>query len=56
MRYLAAPSTDCANTGGQHPPQQGNPGCWKAGPVKFGNRIQGDFPHVEAANYLDAKK
>ena len=56
MRYLAAPSTDCANTGGEHPPQQGNPGCWKAKPVEFSSRIQGDFPHVEATNYLDNGK
>jgi phospholipid/cholesterol/gamma-HCH transport system substrate-binding protein len=49
--YLDAPSTDCSNTGGPHPPQQGNPGCWKHDPMKFQGRLQGDFPHVEADNY-----
>jgi phospholipid/cholesterol/gamma-HCH transport system substrate-binding protein len=52
MTYLDAPSTDCSNTGGSHPPQQGNPGCWKAGPQKFQGRIQGDFPHIQAESYL----
>jgi phospholipid/cholesterol/gamma-HCH transport system substrate-binding protein len=56
MKFLDAPSTDCANTGGEHPPQQGNPGCWKAGPMDFQGRIQGDFPHVQAANYLHTGK
>jgi virulence factor Mce-like protein len=51
MTYLDSPSTDCSNTGGQHPPQQGNPGCWKHDPLKFQGRLQGDFPHVEADNY-----
>ncbi len=50
--YLDAPSTDCSNTGGTHPAQQGNPGCWKHDPIKFQGRLQGDFPHVEADNYL----
>jgi phospholipid/cholesterol/gamma-HCH transport system substrate-binding protein len=52
MKFLDAPSTDCANTGGEHPPQPGNPGCWKAPRMDFQGRIQGDFPHVQAANYL----
>jgi phospholipid/cholesterol/gamma-HCH transport system substrate-binding protein len=56
MRYLDAPSTDCANTGGSHPPQQGNPGCWKHGPMEFQGQIQGDFPHVQAENYLTGPK
>jgi phospholipid/cholesterol/gamma-HCH transport system substrate-binding protein len=52
MQYLDAPSTDCANTGGAHPPSQGNPGCWKADGQRFQGRIQGDFPHIQAENYL----
>jgi hypothetical protein len=52
MKYLAGPSSDCSNTGGEHPPSQGNPGCYKGKPLEFANRIQGDFPHVEATNYL----
>ena len=53
VKYLTGPSSDCANTGGEHPPSQGNPGCYKGKPLKFANRIQGDFPHVEATNHLD---
>jgi phospholipid/cholesterol/gamma-HCH transport system substrate-binding protein len=51
MTYLDSPSTDCSNTGGQHPPQQGNPGCWKHAPLEFQGRLQGDFPHVQADDY-----
>jgi virulence factor Mce-like protein len=51
MKYLIQPSTDCANTGGDHAPSQGNPGCWKHGPMRFQGRLQGDFPHIEAADY-----
>jgi hypothetical protein len=51
MTYLDSPSTDCSNTGGTHPPQQGNPGCWKHDPMKFQGRLQGDFPHVGADDY-----
>jgi phospholipid/cholesterol/gamma-HCH transport system substrate-binding protein len=56
MKYLLSPSTDCDNTGGEHPPQQGNPGCWKHAPMEFQGRIQGDFPHIAADDYLGAKK
>ena len=52
MTYLGAPSSDCSNTGGEHPPSQGNPGCYKGKPLKFASRIQGDFPHIQAENYL----
>src|SRR5919206_195623 len=52
MTFLDAPSSDCANTGGEHPPSQGNPGCYKAKPLRFQGRIQGDFPHIQAENYL----
>jgi phospholipid/cholesterol/gamma-HCH transport system substrate-binding protein len=51
MTYLDAPSTDCSNAGGTHPPQNGDPGCWKHDPMKFQGRLQGDFPHVEADDY-----
>jgi len=56
MKYLMQPSTDCANAGGDHPPSQGNPGCWKHEPMRFQGRLQGDFPHIEAADYGGAKK
>ena len=49
--YLMSPSTDCSNAGGAHPPQNGEPGCWKHDPSEFGGRLQGDFPHVEATDY-----
>jgi phospholipid/cholesterol/gamma-HCH transport system substrate-binding protein len=49
--HLIAPSTDCSNAGGDHPPRNGEPGCWKHGPSEFGGRLQGDFPHVEARDY-----
>ena len=52
MTFLDAPSTDCANTGGEHPPSQGNPGCYKGKPIRFQGRIQGDFPHIQAENYV----
>jgi phospholipid/cholesterol/gamma-HCH transport system substrate-binding protein len=55
MTYLDSPSTDCSNTGGAHPPSQGNPGCYEPDPIKFQNRLQGAFPHVEADNYLARK-
>jgi virulence factor Mce-like protein len=49
--YLMQPSTDCSNTGGEHAPSQGNPGCWKGPKLRFQGRLQGDFPHIQAANY-----
>jgi phospholipid/cholesterol/gamma-HCH transport system substrate-binding protein len=54
--FLDAPSTDCANTGGEHPPSQGNPGCYKTKALRFQGRIQGDFPHIQAENYLSDGK
>jgi phospholipid/cholesterol/gamma-HCH transport system substrate-binding protein len=55
-KYLIAPSTDCSNTGGEHAPSQGNPGCWKADQLQFQGRLQGDFPHIEPADYAAGKK
>jgi virulence factor Mce-like protein len=51
MDFLISPSTDCRNAGGETKPSDGTPGCWKAGGIPFQGRIQGDFPHVEAADY-----
>jgi hypothetical protein len=51
MTYLDAPSTDCSNTGGEHPPAQGNPGCHVRDRMRFQGRLQGDFPHIQAADY-----
>jgi phospholipid/cholesterol/gamma-HCH transport system substrate-binding protein len=53
MTYLMSASTDCRNAGGETRPSDGTPGCWKAHGVEFQGRIQGDFPHVEAADYSD---
>jgi phospholipid/cholesterol/gamma-HCH transport system substrate-binding protein len=51
MTYLMTASSDCRNAGGETPASEGTPGCWKAHPQEFGGRIQGDFPHIEAAHY-----
>ena len=39
------------NAGGETAPSDGTPGCWKADGVEFQGRLQGDFPHIEAADY-----
>ena len=51
MTFLMSPSTDCRNAGGETRPSDGTPGCWKHAPMEFGGRLQGDFPHIEAADY-----
>jgi phospholipid/cholesterol/gamma-HCH transport system substrate-binding protein len=51
MTYLMSASSDCRNAGGETKPSDGTPGCWKAAPQEFGGRLQGDFPHIEAADY-----
>ena len=51
MDYLLSPSSDCRNAGGETKPSDGTPGCYTADGVRFQGRIQGDFPHVEAADY-----
>ena len=51
MKFLMSPSSDCRNTGGETAPSDGTPGCWKADGVTFQGRLQGDFPHIEAADY-----
>ena len=48
-----SPSSDCRNAGGETKPSDGTPGCWKHGGVEFQGRIQGDFPHIEPADYSD---
>jgi phospholipid/cholesterol/gamma-HCH transport system substrate-binding protein len=55
MTYLMPASSDCSNAGGETKPSDGTPGCWKAAPQEIGGRIQGDFPHIEAADYSDPK-
>jgi hypothetical protein len=55
MTYLMSASSDCKNAGGETKPSDGTPGCWKAAPQEFGGRLQGDFPHIEAADYSKPK-
>jgi phospholipid/cholesterol/gamma-HCH transport system substrate-binding protein len=55
MDYLISPSSDCRNAGGETKPSDGTPGCWKAHGITFQGRLQGDFPHVEAEDYLKEK-
>src|SRR4051795_11770712 len=45
------PNFDCKPSGGEVTPTKGNRGCRKQKRVHFGGRLQGDFPHVNAANY-----
>jgi hypothetical protein len=51
MTHLISPSSDCRNAGGETTPSDGTPGCRKAPAQVVGGRLQGDFPHVEAADY-----
>jgi phospholipid/cholesterol/gamma-HCH transport system substrate-binding protein len=55
MNFLMSPSSDCRNAGGETRPSDGTPGCWKGHPARFQGRIQGDFPHIEAADYSGKK-
>ena len=55
MEFLLSPSSDCRNAGGETTPADGTPGCWKAPGIEFQGRIQGDFPHVQAADYTKSK-
>jgi len=51
MTYLMSASSDCENAGGTTKPSEGTPGCWTQTPERFQGRLQGDFPHVEPADY-----
>jgi virulence factor Mce-like protein len=53
---LVTPSFDCRNTGGDHPPTADEPGCKTAQPITLQGRLQGSFPHPEAADYTKTKK
>jgi phospholipid/cholesterol/gamma-HCH transport system substrate-binding protein len=52
--YMIAPSSDCANAGGERRTEGDELGCHEAAPLQFGGRIQGRFPHVEAEDYSAA--
>jgi phospholipid/cholesterol/gamma-HCH transport system substrate-binding protein len=45
------PNFDCKPSGGEVPPSEGNPGCRDQKRVPFRGRLQGQFPHVDAASY-----
>jgi phospholipid/cholesterol/gamma-HCH transport system substrate-binding protein len=50
------PNFDCKPSGGEVSPSEGNPGCRVQKRVPFGGRLQGAFPHVDAARYGGARK
>jgi phospholipid/cholesterol/gamma-HCH transport system substrate-binding protein len=61
--YKITGQFDCRNSGGEKraPTADGTPGCWVAGhnpfdptPFTFQGKVQGAFPHVEAADYSNA--
>jgi phospholipid/cholesterol/gamma-HCH transport system substrate-binding protein len=50
------PNFDCKPSGGETAPSEGNPGCRVQKRIRFGGRLQGSFPHVDAAHYGGASK
>ncbi len=59
-KFLIFPNFDCKPSGGERPapPQPGSdprpenaPGCWVQKKITFQNKLQKQFPHVEAADY-----
>jgi len=50
------PNFDCKPSGGERNPSEGNPGCRGQKRLQFGGRLQGQFPHVDAAGYGAGKK
>src|SRR3954451_11336322 len=50
------PNFDCKPSGGEVAPSEGNPGCRVQKRVRFGGRLQGAFPHVDAARYGGGRK
>jgi ABC-type transporter Mla subunit MlaD len=50
-KYLIWPNYDCLPTGGKAAePDQDHPGCWVSSNMDFQGKLQGRFPHVEAAS------
>jgi virulence factor Mce-like protein len=57
--FLMFPNADCKPSGGERkaPPAGGPPvgaeapGCWVQKKFTFKNKLQGQFPHIEAADY-----
>jgi virulence factor Mce-like protein len=63
-KHLMFPNWDCKPSGGEkipdttatRPDQDTAPGCWVQPKFTFKNRLQGQFPHIEAADYASAAK
>ncbi|HVL96375.1 MAG TPA: MlaD family protein [Solirubrobacteraceae bacterium] len=61
--FFMYPNWDCKPSGGPVKPQDpappsrpsGSPGCWVGKHPNYGGRLQGTFPHIEAADYSDRK-
>ena len=49
--FLIEPSWDCRNAGGETKPSEDVKGCWVPARQTFQGKLQGRFPHVEAADY-----
>jgi virulence factor Mce-like protein len=62
-KYLEFPNWDCKPSGGERlaPPAGGPPvgaeapGCWVQKKIQFQDKLQGQFPHVESADYSKSK-
>jgi virulence factor Mce-like protein len=55
MPSMIFPNFDCKPSGGEkpttYPSASGNPGCRVSKKLNFQNKLQGQFPHVEPADY-----
>ena len=54
VKYRIQPQWDCVPSGGPKlpgPPEGDGKGCWVPPRMEFQGRLQGRFPHVEAADY-----
>ena len=49
--FLIEPSWDCNHVGGEVKPDAETKGCWVPANQTFQGKLQGRFPHVEAADY-----
>jgi virulence factor Mce-like protein len=54
-RFMITPQWDCKPSGGEKEPTEREPGCYVAPPFELGGRLQGQFPHVEAADYSNGR-
>jgi phospholipid/cholesterol/gamma-HCH transport system substrate-binding protein len=54
-RFMITPQWDCKPSNGEKEPTAREPGCYVAPRFEFGGRLQGQFPHVEAADYSNGR-